>query len=129
MLGSMPIISFVATTMPNRAKEFYSGILGLELLSEDNFALVFVAGGTMLRVAVVNELHPASYTVLGWIVPDIRKTIQDLVDRGVEFRHYEGFGQDDLGIWKSPSGDRIAWFGDPEGNTLSLTEFEHASIA
>ena len=128
MLGSMPVVAFVATTMPNRAKDFYSGVLGLQLLSEDGFALVFDAGGTMLRVAIVNELHPAPYTVLGWTVPDIRSAIKDLITRGVEFRHYEGFGQDELGIWKSPSGAKVAWFGDPEGNTLSLTEFGQGAI-
>jgi len=124
MLETMPIIAFVATTTPDRAKEFYSSVLGLQLLSEDGFALMYDAGGTKLRVAVVKELRPAGYTVLGWIVPDIRRSIQDLMKRGVEFRQYEGFGQDDLGIWTSPSGARVAWFGDPDGNTLSLTEFE-----
>jgi catechol 2,3-dioxygenase-like lactoylglutathione lyase family enzyme len=124
MLETMPIIAFVATTTPDRAKEFYSSVLGLQLLSEDGFALMYDAGGTKLRVAVVKELRPAGYTVLGWIVPDIRRSIQDLMKRGVEFRRYEGFGQDDLGVWTSPSGARVAWFGDPDGNTLSLTEFE-----
>ena len=124
MLETMPIVAFVATTMPDRAKEFYSNVLGLQLLSEDGFALVYDAGGTKLRVAVVKELQPAGYTVLGWIVPGIRRLIQDLMKRGVEFRRYEGFDQDDLGIWTSPSGARVDWFGDPDGNTLSLTEFE-----
>ncbi len=122
MLESMPIIAFVATTNPVRAREFYANVLGLKLLSEDNFALMFEAGGTKLRVAIVRELQPAGYTVLGWFVPDIRRAIQELVKRGVEFRQYEGFGQDEQGIWTSPSGARVAWFGDPDGNTLSLTE-------
>ena len=127
MLKSMPIVAFVATTMPDRAKEFYANTLGLRLLSEDGFALVFDAGGTMLRVAIVRELQPAGYTVLGWTVPDIRRSIQELVNRGVQFRRYEGLEQDELGIWSSPSGARVAWFGDPDGNTLSLTEFEEES--
>jgi len=78
----------------------------------------------MLRVAIVNTLQPAGYTVLGWIVPDIAKAVRALVKRGVEFRRYEGMQQDDLGIWSSPSGARVAWFTDPEGNTLSLTELK-----
>jgi hypothetical protein len=78
----------------------------------------------MLRVAIVKSLQPAGYTVLGWIVPDIAKAVRDLVKRGVTFRRYEGMPQDDLGIWSSPGGARVAWFNDPEGNTLSLTEFE-----
>jgi catechol 2,3-dioxygenase-like lactoylglutathione lyase family enzyme len=124
MLKSHPIVAFVATTDPKRAKAFYVKTLGLRLVSEDGFALAFDAGGTMLRVAIVRTLQPAGYTVLGWIVPDIAKAVRDLVKNGVIFQRYEGMPQDDLGIWSSPSGARVAWFTDPEGNTLSLTELE-----
>ncbi|MCX6134287.1 MAG: VOC family protein [Ignavibacteriales bacterium] len=129
MLKSMPIVAFVATTMPARAKEFYANVLELSLLSEDGFALMFNAGGTKLRVAIVRELQPAGYTVLGWIVPDIRRSIQELASRGVKFNRYEGFEQDEFGIWTSPSGARVAWFSDPDGNTLSLAEFEPSASA
>ena len=124
MLRSHPIVAFVATTDPKRAKAFYLKTLGLRLVSEDGFALAFDAVGTMLRVAIVKTLQPAGYTVLGWIVPDITKAVRDLVKNGVTFQRYEGMPQDDLGIWSSPSGARVAWFSDPEGNTLSLTELE-----
>ena len=124
MLKSRPIVAFVATTHPKRAKAFYGKTLGLRLLSEDGFALAFDAGGTMLRVAIVKTLQPAGYTVLGWIVPDIAKAIRALVRRGVTFQRYEWMQQDELGIWASPSGARVAWFTDPNGNTLSLTELE-----
>ena len=76
----------------------------------------------VLRVAIVKTLQPPGYTILGWIVPDIAKAVRDLVKRGVIFQRYEGMPQDDLGIWSSPSGARVAWFADPEDNTLSLTE-------
>ena len=124
MLRSHPIVAFVATTDPKRAKAFYVKTLGLRLVSEDGFALAFDAGGTMLRVAIVKTLQPAGYTVLGRNVPDITKAVRDLVKNGVTFQRYEGMPQDDLGIWSSPSGARVAWFSDPEGNTLSLTELE-----
>jgi len=124
MLKSRPIVAFVATTDPKRAKSFYAKTLGLRLVSEDGFALAFDAGGTMLRVAIVHKLQPAGYTVLGWIVPDIAQAVRALVKRGVVFQRYEGMGQDDLGIWSSPSGARVAWFADPEGNTLSLTQMK-----
>jgi catechol 2,3-dioxygenase-like lactoylglutathione lyase family enzyme len=123
MLKLAPIIAFVATTAPSRAKTFYSKTLGLKLVSEDDFAIVFDAGGTMLRVAIVPQLRPAAYTVLGWIVPDIRSAAAALAKRRVTFQRYPGMDQDDLGIWTSPSGARVAWFKDPDGNTLSLTEF------
>jgi predicted enzyme related to lactoylglutathione lyase len=122
MLKSRPIVAFVATTDPKRAKPFYAETLGLRLVSEDSFALMFDAGGTRLRVAIVKTLQPAGYTVLGWIVPDIVTAVRDLVKRGVIFQRFEGMPQDDLGIWSSPSGARVAWFTDPDGNTLSLTE-------
>lgn len=126
MLKSLPLVAFVATTDSKRAKAFYAKTLGLRLVSEDGFALAFDAGGTMLRVAIVKTLQPAGYTVLGWIVPDIAKAARALVKRGVMFQRYEGMPQDDLGVWSSPSGARVAWFTDPEGNTLSLTELESA---
>jgi catechol 2,3-dioxygenase-like lactoylglutathione lyase family enzyme len=122
MLKAHPIIAFVATTDPPRAKAFYARTLGLRFVSEDPFALVFDAAGTMLRVAVVPQLKPAGYTVLGWLVPDIRRAIRGLVRRGVAFERFDGFGQDEDGIWASPSGARVAWFRDPDGNMLSLTQ-------
>lgn len=121
MLTSRPIVAFLATTDPARAKRFYAHTLGLRLVSADGFALVFDAGGTMLRVATVPALQPAGYTVLGWLVPDIARTVRDLRKKKVVFNRYDGMGQDDLGIWTAPSGARIAWFADPDGNTLSLT--------
>jgi catechol 2,3-dioxygenase-like lactoylglutathione lyase family enzyme len=124
MLKSQPIIAFVATTNPARAKKFYAKTLGLRLVSEDPFALVFDAGGTMLRVATVPKLQPAGYTVLGWIVPDIDAAIAKLRKGGVRMKRYKGMKQDKLGVWTSPSRARIAWFNDPDGNTLSLTQFE-----
>jgi catechol 2,3-dioxygenase-like lactoylglutathione lyase family enzyme len=123
MLTSCPIIAFAATTDPQRAKGFYAGTLGLRLVSEDGFALTFDAAGTQLRVAVVRALQPAPYTVLGWRVPDIVAATDELSRRGVVFERYDGMFQDALGIWTSPSGARLAWLRDPDGNTLSLTEF------
>lgn len=122
MLKSCKIVAFVATTVPARAKNFYATTLGLRLVSEEGFAIVFDAGGTMLRVAVVQELRPAGHTVLGWIVPDIARAIRDLARKGVAFRRYDLMPQDAQGIWTAPSGAKIAWFQDPDGNTLSLTE-------
>ena len=127
MLTSRPIIAFVATTDPARARKFYTKTLGLRLVSEDAFALVFDAAGTMVRVAVVQALQPAGYTVLGWIVPDIRRAVAALSRKGVTVRRYNSLEQDERGIWVSPSGAKIAWFEDPDGNTLSVTQFKRAA--
>jgi catechol 2,3-dioxygenase-like lactoylglutathione lyase family enzyme len=123
MIDSSKIIAFVATRHPDRARSFYQDVLGLRLVGDDPFALVFDANGTMLRVQKVEALDPARYTALGWEVPDIAAAVDDLIGKGVEFARYEGLGQDSRGIWTAPSGARIAWFQDPDGNTLSLTQF------
>ena len=122
-LGSHDIIAFVHTGNRERAKTFYRDTLGLNLLSEDPFAMAFDAHGIMLRIASVKALTAAPYTVLGWKVPDIASAVKDLRAAGVKFEIYEGFGQDELGVWTSPSGAKIAWFRDPDNNMLSLTQF------
>ena len=127
MLTSRAIVAFVATTDPARARTFYGKTLGLRLVGEDGFAIAFDAGGTTLRVAIVKTFQPAGFTVLGWTVPDIRREVRNLVKRGVTFQRYEWMPQDDLGIWSAPSGARVAWFTDPDGNTLSLTQVGRAA--
>jgi catechol 2,3-dioxygenase-like lactoylglutathione lyase family enzyme len=123
MLTSHDLIAFVATKRPDDAKAFYGTVLGLRLVEDSPFALVFDAAGTMLRVQKVRELVPAPHTALGWRVADIRAEVEALAARGVAFERYPGLEQDDLGIWTSPAGGRIVWFRDPDGNVLSLTQF------
>ena len=123
MISNSKIVAFVATKNAAGAKIFYENVLGLILVSDDAFALVFDANGTMLRVQKVKELNPAPYTALGWDVADIDAEVDELAGRGVVFNRYSWFPQDERGIWTAPSGGRIAWFNDPDGNTLSLTQF------
>lgn len=120
--GSQKIVAFAATVDPARAKAFYRDTLGLRLVSDDQFALVFRVRGTMLRVTTVPELVTAPYTVLGWEVTNIVAAVKALGRRGVAFQRYPGLPQDDLGIWTAPGHARVAWFKDPDGNTLSLTQ-------
>ncbi len=122
MLNASTIIAFVATTDSERARAFYEGTLGLALRENNPSALVFDANGIMLRIQKVPSLNPASHTILGWKVSDVRRTIIDLVAKGVVFERYAGLAQDKMGIWSSPSGAQVAWFKDPDGNVLSLTE-------
>jgi catechol 2,3-dioxygenase-like lactoylglutathione lyase family enzyme len=122
-LGQQPIIAFVATRDAERAKKFYRDTLGLSLTDESPFALVFDAHGTMLRVTPVKDISPAVYTVLGWQVPDILVAAKTLDKAGVRFERYEGLQQDELGIWTAPGGGaKVAWFKDPDGNTLSISQ-------
>jgi catechol 2,3-dioxygenase-like lactoylglutathione lyase family enzyme len=123
MLRHENSISFVATTDAARARDFYEKTLGLEFVADEPFALVFSLNGHMLRVFKVQTLIAAKHTVLGWDVPDIVAKVEALAAKGIAFQRYPGMQQDELGIWASPSGARVAWFEDPDGNNLSLTQF------
>lgn len=123
-IGQYPIIGFVTIVDVERAKVFYRDTLGLRLVSEEPpFALVFDANGIMLRLGMAKQVSPAHGTVLGWSVPDISATVRELNQAGVAFERFDGLKQDELGIWASPSGAKVAWFKDPDGNILSVTEF------
>jgi catechol 2,3-dioxygenase-like lactoylglutathione lyase family enzyme len=123
LLSDGPIVAFVATTQPDKARAFYRGVLGLRLTGEDQYALAFDIGGTMLRVARVEQLQPAGYTVLGFVVPDIHAAIEELTRSGVAFERFSFMQQDEHGVWTAPGGAKIAWFKDPDANTLSLTQW------
>jgi catechol 2,3-dioxygenase-like lactoylglutathione lyase family enzyme len=122
MLGAQELVAFVAVTDAARSRAFYENVLGLTLIEDTPFGIVFDANGTTLRVTPVDHLEPAGYTVLGWRVDDIATSVRELAARGVSFNRYDGMGQDELGVWTAPDGDQVAWFPDPDGNTLSLTQ-------
>ncbi len=123
MLGSSSVMAFVPSVDLERARAFYEGVLGLSVSSAGPYALVLAGGGTMIRVAQVGELRPQPFTVLGWAVDDFDGAMAYLTTRSVKFVHYDGMEQTEDGVWTAPGGDRIAWFKDPDGNTLSLTGF------
>jgi catechol 2,3-dioxygenase-like lactoylglutathione lyase family enzyme len=118
-------VAFVPTRNPARARAFYEGTLGLRFVSEDPFAVVFEANGVMIRAANVSnvkDFKPAPFTILGWLVIDIAKAVRGLNKKGLSFERFQGMDQNALGVWSSPSGAKIAWFKDPEGNLLSVTQ-------
>lgn len=128
MLNNEEIVCFAATKNTDAAKIFYEEVLGLTLIEDSPFALVFDSNGTMLRIQKVQEHTPAKHTTLGWKVRDIRASIDALVRKGVRFERYERLSQDDSGIWESPSGALVAWFLDPDGNGLSLTQWPNSAL-
>ncbi len=115
-------MAFVCTANEDKARGFYRDTLGLTLLEEHQFAMVFDANGIELRVSKSATHQPARHTVLGWQVPDIVASVKQLENAGVVFHRYEGMGQDENAVWKAPGGSKVAWFPDPDGNVLSLTE-------
>jgi len=123
MLADAAFIGFIPARDLGTARNFYEGTLGLRVIDDTPFALVLDTGGTMLRVTPVPGLAARPFTIAGWRVPDIDTAVRALAGRGVKFTRYDGMAQDDLGIWTTPGGDRVAWFTDPDGNTLSLTAF------
>jgi len=123
MLGTTNIIAFVPTTDAARSRAFYEGVLELRFVNDDGFAMVLDANGIMIRVAKVGkDFSPAQFTILGWQVSGIEKVVAGLRSKGVQFERYGFLKQDELGIWTAPTGDKVAWFKDPDGNVLSVSE-------
>jgi len=123
MLQGAPLMAFIPVRDLTAAREFYGSILGLPVIEESPFAIVLDANGTMLRLTHIADLQPQPFTVAGWKVVDIEDVVDVLSALGVGFIRYDGMGQDPKGIWRTPGGDFVAWFPDPDGNTLSLTSF------
>jgi catechol 2,3-dioxygenase-like lactoylglutathione lyase family enzyme len=121
MLAKSPVIAFIPTKDAAHARRFYEG-LGLRFVSDDSFAIVMDANGTMVRVVRVGEFTPFPFTLLGWQVEDIRKTAAELTGKGVTFTRYSFLEQSDDGVWTAPGGAMVAWFTDPDGNTLSISQ-------
>jgi catechol 2,3-dioxygenase-like lactoylglutathione lyase family enzyme len=123
VLGSSSLVAFIPVTDIAAARTFYESTLGLPVVDASPFALVVDANGTHVRITPVPDLAPQPFTICGWEVDDIGATVASLGARGVQFTRYDGMKQRSNGVWASPSGDLVAWFVDPDGNTLSLTEF------
>lgn len=123
-------VSFIATDKPDAARAFFVDVMGLTLREATPFALVFLDGRHVLRVQIVSEMQPVGHTVHGWRVADIVNEIEGLTAKGIKFQRFDQLDQDGLGIWTTPDGSKIAWFADPSGNTLSLTEYpKHKDFA
>jgi catechol 2,3-dioxygenase-like lactoylglutathione lyase family enzyme len=116
------LVAFLPTRDLERSRRFFEHALELQPVENDGHANVYDVGGTQLRVTLVAEIAAAPYTVLGWQVDHIGRAVEDLHARGVEVQSYDGVPQDEQGIWAAPNGTRIAWFKDPDGNTLSLQQ-------
>ena len=123
MLNQQRLVAFVGVSSGAAAKALYQDSLGLRLVEENPFVLTFDANGSMLVAHIVPKVVPAGYTVLGWTVGDIRKEIADLAAAGIQVERYPRMEQDEFGVWTSPGGGaQVAWFKDPDGNTLSLSQ-------
>lgn len=124
MLAASKLIGFVPTKDSKRSREFYEGKLGFQFVSDDQFALVMQAGDSMIRIAKAGNFTPAQYTVMGWEVTEIEAIVKWLNGRGVVFEKYPFVQDRELGIWTTPNGDKVAWFKDPDGNVLSLSQHQ-----
>lgn len=123
MLRGKSFVGFVLVTGAARAKEFYCGVLGLPLAHEDDYAVVVDAGGTPLRLAIVPDVPEPAGTNAGWLVDDIHASVRALTAAGITFERFPGMAQDSDGVWQpSPGAGGVAWFRDPDGNRLSLSE-------
>lgn len=116
------VVTFLIATKTDAAISFYRDALGLKFLRNDGFALVFDMDGVMLRIVSAKEFTPAQHTVLGWESTDIAATVDEIAAKGVAFTRYPNMGQDERGICTFPNGDKVAWFKDPDGNVLSISQ-------
>jgi len=122
MLNSARLMAFVPIRDAKRSRPFYETILGLRFISDDGFALVMDSNGVKIRLSKASNFTPAGFTVLGWEVPDIETAVAELEQKGVRFEKFSGLPQDESGIWTAPGGDKVAWFKDPDGNILSVSQ-------
>jgi catechol 2,3-dioxygenase-like lactoylglutathione lyase family enzyme len=120
VLAGRPFVGFLLIADAERAKAFYCDVLGLPLVHEDDFAVVVDAGGTSLRLAVVDAVPEPAGTNAGFLVADVGAAARELAAAGVTFERFEGMQQDDDGVWRPPGGGGVAWFRDPDGNRISL---------
>jgi catechol 2,3-dioxygenase-like lactoylglutathione lyase family enzyme len=117
------LVGFIPTRDGDAARDFYENKVGLHFISEDQFAIVFQSGENMIRLARTGSFTPAPFTILGWLTSHIERDVRGMSARGVKFERYDYMGpQDELGIWTTPGGDKVAWFKDPDGNTLSIAQ-------
>ena len=123
MLNEGRVLTFVPVSDVDRAMHFYSDVLGLVVTDCSENYCALDAGGVTIRLTLVVDRPTVEYTIVGWSVPDLAAAAAELVQRGLAFHRYEGVNQDEYGAWTAPNGDQIAWFSDPDGNILSLTQF------
>jgi catechol 2,3-dioxygenase-like lactoylglutathione lyase family enzyme len=122
MLSTADVVGMVPVTDVARARAFYEGVLGLRALSADDYGCMLESNGTTVRLSRVDDFERPAFTILGWSVASIEDAVRALAAAGVACHRYDGMGQDEAGIWTAPSQDRVAWFSDSEGNTLSVIQ-------
>ena len=122
MLAQNRMVSFLSTADADRAKAFYEGVLGLTFTGDHGPVVTFEGSSGRLMLQKTDVITPSHGTALGWVVNDIRDAIQALSARGVVFERYQEMDQDDLGVWSPIPGAGVAWFKDPDGNLLSLSQ-------
>ncbi|HET9840095.1 MAG TPA: VOC family protein [Candidatus Angelobacter sp.] len=122
MLSSARLMAFVPIRDAKKSRPFYEGVLGLRFLSDDGFALVMDSNGVTVRLAKAGNFTPAAFTILGWQVPAIEEAVAELEQKGVGLEKFPGLPQDEHGIWTAPGGNKVAWFKDPDGNILSVSQ-------
>jgi catechol 2,3-dioxygenase-like lactoylglutathione lyase family enzyme len=122
MLDAGKMVGFIPTSDYERARAFYEGKLRFEFVSQDSYALVMRVGGHMIRIVKIPNFTPLQGTILGWQIKDIERIAAWLRDRGVATEKYPFVEDKELGIWSTPNGDKVAWFKDPDGNVLSISQ-------
>ena len=122
MVRMKSLVAFIPTRDADRARAFYEHVVGLRFVQDDGFALVMDFDGTMIRIAKVGDYQPFAFTLVGWEVDDIGAAVKALTAKGAAVERYGFLEQDAAGVWTAPGGAKVAWFKDPDGNLLSMSE-------
>ena len=127
MLRLKALVALIPTRDADRARAFYTDVVGLRFVQDDGFALVMDFNGSMVRIAKVGDYQPFPFTLLGWEVDDIASAVKALTAKGAAIERYSFLEQDDAGVWNAPGGAKVAWFKDPDGNLLSVSQHPKAA--
>jgi len=115
--------SFSVKNLEN-SKEFYENILGLDTNIEEEYILqIKVTNGPEVIAYLKPDHTPATFTVLNFVVADLKATVAILKEKGVVFESYdqEDLKTDEDNISRNEMVN-VAWFKDPSGNFLSVME-------
>jgi predicted enzyme related to lactoylglutathione lyase len=121
VLANSNAFSGFAVDDVEQAQRFYGETLGLEVTEDHGILTLHLAGDRPTIIYPKPDFTPATYTILNFPVDDIDAAVDDLTARGVAFERYDGFDQDEKGIFRG-GGPLIAWFTDPAGNVLSVLQ-------
>ncbi len=124
-LRNAVVVAVLPAVNVERMARFYEQTLRLkrDRLSTPDNVVFSLQWNTMLALYRRSAPSRSDHTAAEFLVEDLESTMDTLVERGVKFERYDlpNLKTDERGIWESDAG-KAAWFRDPEGNMLAVTQ-------